>query len=158
MHTLPLTLCGGRVMRAGSVHPVRADVHIGADGRIASVGEPAALRIEGHVMELDGKLVTPGFVDAHQHLDKTRTLRDVPNPDGTLAGAVAGFKKFAATMSRDDILLRAERTLDACLRRGTVAIRTHANVDLNCSYARSRCCSSCANGGRTASRSRSSPS
>lgn len=71
----------------------------------------------------------PGLVDAHQHLDKTRTLRSVPNPQGTLLGAIDAFKRYAVTMTAEDIAARAERTMAACLARGTVAIRTHANVD-----------------------------
>ena len=35
-------------------------------------------------------------------------------------------------MSAEDIAARAERTMAACLARGTVAIRTHANVDPEC--------------------------
>jgi cytosine/creatinine deaminase len=71
----------------------------------------------------------PGLVDAHQHLDKTRTLRMVPNPKGTLYGAIDAFGVYAAGMTQADVVARAERTLAACLARGTVAIRSHANVD-----------------------------
>jgi len=73
--------------------------------------------------------VVPGLVDAHQHLDKTRTLRTVPNPQGTLYGAIEAFRRYATGMSGEDVAARAERTMAACLARGTVAIRTHANVD-----------------------------
>lgn len=129
MHALPLILRGGRVLRTGSTSPEPLTISIGVDGRVAGLTEPGSEHAQGRVIELDGKLVAPGFVDAHQHLDKTRTLRAVANPEGTLAGAVAAFKQYAATMSREDFLDRAERTLEACLARGTVAIRTHANVD-----------------------------
>jgi cytosine deaminase len=71
-------------------------------------------------------------VDAHQHLDKTRTLRRISNPDGTLLGAIGAFRAYAVRMSAEDIAARAERTIAACLERGTVAIRTHANVDPEC--------------------------
>lgn len=79
-------------------------------------------------MDLAGRLVVPGLVDAHQHLDKSR-LR-LANPDGTLGGAVAAFGRYAATMTGEDVLRRAGRTLGACVARGTVAVRSHANVDL----------------------------
>ena len=72
--------------------------------------------------------MVPGLVDAHQHLDKTR-LRTLPNPEGTLHGAIAAFSRYAAGMSAEDVAARAERTMAACLARGTVAIRSHANVD-----------------------------
>ncbi|HYD05634.1 MAG TPA: amidohydrolase family protein [Reyranella sp.] len=76
-----------------------------------------------------GRLVVPGLVDAHQHLDKTRTLRNIHNPQGNLMGAIDAFRRYAAAMSVEDVVARAERTMAACLARGTVAIRSHANVD-----------------------------
>src|SRR5262245_11736811 len=84
------------------------------------------------VVDLGDRVVIPGLVDAHQHLDKTRTLRTVANPDGTLLGAIKAFQRYAARMSVEDVAARAERTMAACLERGTVAIRTHANVDPEC--------------------------
>jgi cytosine deaminase len=74
-------------------------------------------------------LVLPGLVDMHQHLDKSRTRRVVANPEGTLEGALAGYKKLAACVTQEEIMERADRTLRACLAHGTVAIRTHTNID-----------------------------
>lgn len=123
-----LLLRGARL----SGHEGLNDLLISDAGRI----EQLARRIEAapgvEVRELRGLLVTPGLVDAHQHLDKTRTLRSVANPRGTLLGAINAFSRYAATMSADDIAARAESTLAACLARGTVAARTHANVDPEC--------------------------
>ncbi len=123
-----LLLRGARI--AG--HEGLNDLLIGERGRI----ERLAPRIEGasgmEVRELGGRLVTPGLVDAHQHLDKTRTLRSVPNPQGTLLGAIQAFSRYASAMSAEDIAARAERTIAACVARGTVALRTHANVDPEC--------------------------
>ena len=103
------------------------DLLIGDSGRIERIAPGIAADVR--TIALKGRLVVPGLIDAHQHLDKTRTLRAVKNPQGTLEGAIAEFARYAATMSAADILPRAERTLAACLERGTVAIRSHANVD-----------------------------
>lgn len=114
----PLLLRGGKP----------ADVLIGESGRIESIGPSIAARPGTKIVELKGRLVVPGLVDAHQHLDKTR-LRALPNPDGNLYGAIAAFSRYAEGMSGADVAARAERTMQACLERGTVAIRTHANID-----------------------------
>jgi len=103
------------------------DILIGDDGRIERVAP--GIEAEVRTVDLKGRLVVPGLVDAHQHLDKTRTRAAVPNPKGTLAGAIEAFRGYAERMSAEDIDARAERTLAACLERGTVAIRTHVNVD-----------------------------
>ena len=126
----PLVLRGGRVLQTGDTRPACLDLVIGTDGRIAALTQPAPVPHGVRAIDLAGRLVTPGLVDAHQHLDKARTRCEVPNPTGTLAGAITAFRTYAAQrMAREEIMERAERTLTACLTRGTVAIRSHANVD-----------------------------
>ena len=71
----------------------------------------------------------PGLVDAHQHLDKSRTVATVRNARGDLNGAITAFRAYAATMTAADVMRRAERTLEACSAFGTVALRSHANID-----------------------------
>ena len=82
------------------------------------------------VVDSRGKLVVPGLVDAHQHLDKSRTRRLVEIPTATLEGASAAYRTFAVSATREDIMRRAERTLDICLAHGTVAIRNHTNIEV----------------------------
>ena len=109
-----------------------SDILIGESGRIERIAPGIEVGPAVRIVELNGRLVVPGLVDAHQHLDKTRTLRRISNPDGTLLGAIGAFRAYAVRMSAADIAARAERTIAACLERGTVAIRTHANVDPEC--------------------------
>lgn len=117
----PLVLRNARI-------PESVDLLIGESGRIERIG-PRLEAPNARAIDLKGRLVVPGLVDAHQHLDKTRTRADVPNPKGTLLGAIEAFRAYAARMTAEDITARAERTVAACLERGTVAIRSHANVD-----------------------------
>jgi len=104
------------------------DILVGENGRIERVAPGIEAGPAVRSVDLKGRLVVPGLVDAHQHLDKTR-LRQLPNPAGNLQGAIAAFSRYAAGMSGADVAARAERTMAACLERGTVAIRSHVNVD-----------------------------
>lgn len=113
----------------GGAAPHAIDVAIGSDGRIAATGANLAPSTAGKVIDLHGRLVTPGLVDAHQHLDKSGTRHLVKDPEASLEGASAAYRALAANSTREDIAARAERTLEACLARGTVAIRNHTNVD-----------------------------
>lgn len=123
-----MLLKGGRVAASGWQTPRRADLLVGVDGRIEAVGE--GLSAEGaDIVDVGGRLIVPGLVDMHQHLDKSHTLDAAPNPSGTLAGAGEAFAAYARTATKEDIATRARKTMNACLERGTVAIRSHANVD-----------------------------
>jgi cytosine deaminase len=124
-----LILKGGRALRSGAKAPEPLDIAIGRDGRIVAVAPALADVSAERTFDLAGKLVVPGLVDAHQHLDKSRTRRLVENPAGTLEGASAAYRSFAATATRADIIARAERTLDICLGHGTVAVRNHTNIE-----------------------------
>ena len=124
-----LLLTQGRVLRRGAKDPERLDLAVGKDGRITALMPAIPRGTAEQVVDLHGKLVVPGLVDAHQHLDKSRTRRLVANPAGTLEGASAAYRTFAVSATREDIMRRAERTLDICLAHGTVAIRNHTNIE-----------------------------
>jgi len=123
-----LILRGGRVLRYGAAAPEPFDIRIDSHGRIADIGV-ALPEGDAEVVALDGRLVLPGLVDMHQHLDKSRTRALLDNPSGTLAGASAAYRALAPTVTRDQMIARAERTVETCSAYGTVAIRSHTNID-----------------------------
>lgn len=124
-----MVLRGARIQDDAARPPEYRDILIDDAGRIARLLPSGSDAPSVPVVDLTGKLIVPGLVDAHQHLDKSRTLDAVPNPEGTLPGAIAAFRDYASTMTREDIAARAERTMQASLARGTIAIRSHVNVD-----------------------------
>lgn len=66
-----LLLRGGRVVNVFSGEVVEANVavHVGADGgRIAGVGDYASGKV---VEDLRGAYISPGFIDAHMHVEST---------------------------------------------------------------------------------------
>ncbi len=123
-----LILRGGRILRSGSTSLEALVVRIGGNGRIVAIA-PDLPDGDAQVCVLDGQLVLPGLVDIHQHLDKSRTRALVSNPSGTLAGASAAYRALAPTITPDQIIARALRTVEACSAFGTVAIRSHTNID-----------------------------
>jgi cytosine deaminase len=125
-------LRGGRIQTNGRSAPERREILIADNGCITALLKPGEVVADAASIDLDGKLVVAGLVDAHQHLDKSHTLPDVPNPQGTLESAIAAFNQYAARMTHEEIARHAERTLHACMTRGTVAIRTHVNIDTEC--------------------------
>lgn len=60
-------ILGGTVIDGSGKAGVRADVGI-LDGKIAAVGNLSGARA-GTVLDVSGRLVTPGFIDIHRHAD-----------------------------------------------------------------------------------------
>lgn len=108
------------------------------DGRVADVGCRAGRIVEigtlaGHsaarAIACEGRVVTPGLVDAHIHLDKALLDDRAPSREGSLAEALRVTAEAKRSFTRDDILARARRVLDQAVRQGTTAMRSHAEVD-----------------------------
>lgn len=127
----PYVLRGGRLAGDGAR---TADILVSERGRIIRIG--TALPVDAGTDEIDisGMLVSPGFVDMHQHLDKTGVLKFTPNPSGTLQGARDAFAAYARTAPPEDVSRRASRTMARCLSRGATAIRSHINVDKDAGF------------------------
>src|SRR5262245_39688261 len=111
--------------RAG--HAGLADIGV-RDGRIAGIGDLAP-HLAGRTLPVDGRLVVPGFVDVHVHLDKAFILDRAPSREGTVAEAirVTGDAKRGFTV--EDIRRRARALLDLAVDHGTTAMRGHVEVD-----------------------------
>lgn len=124
----PLILRGGRVLRYGAATPEPLDIRIGGDGRIADIA-PSLPEGDAGILSVDGQLVLPGLVDMHQHLDKSRTRSLLDNPSGTLKGASAAYRALAPSITKEQMIASARQTVEACSAYGTVAIRSHTNID-----------------------------
>ena len=121
-------LRGGRVLLSSDDVPQTCDIVIDRHGTIASIAPHISPPAGVSVVDLQGFLVSPGLIDMHQHLDKTRTRDAVHAPDGSLSAAISAYNQYAKTRTIYDIMRCAEATVDACIKRGTVGIRTHVNV------------------------------
>ncbi|MCC6868825.1 MAG: amidohydrolase family protein [Burkholderiales bacterium] len=103
-------------------------VDIGIDaGRIAAI----APRIDADCERLDvgGRLVAPGFVETHIHLDKSCILDRCNIERGTLDEAIAQVSQAKRAFTPDDVFARASRTLEKAIAQGTTRLRTHVEVD-----------------------------
>src|SRR6185436_8330666 len=79
--------------------------------------------------DLGGRLLTPGLVESHIHLDKALLSDRVSTTAGTLAEALALTAQAKQAFTVDDIRARARRVLDMAVRAGTTAMRTYVEVD-----------------------------
>jgi cytosine deaminase len=100
------------------------------NGVITDIQENLAERGEKE-LEVEGRVLIPGFVDAHMHLDKAwmgdKEKWDCVTLDDMVMGTVEYVKKHGWT--KEEILPRARQAVELGVRKGTTAMRTH--VDLN---------------------------
>jgi cytosine deaminase len=98
-----------------------------AGGRIVAI--TPGLAADGDVIDLGGRLVSPGFVETHIHLDKSCILDRVKSDKGDVEEAIAETAKAKASFTAEDVHARALRTLEKSILQGTTHMRTHLEVD-----------------------------
>jgi cytosine deaminase len=96
-----------------------------ADGFITGLA-PRGDRPPPRVVDLAGRIVLPGFVDCHTHIDKGHIWPRMPNPDGSFLGALeaVGTDRMAR-WNASDLSRRMDFALRCAYAHGTVALRTH---------------------------------
>jgi cytosine deaminase len=98
-----------------------------ADGRIAVV-QPG-IASDGRREDVGGRLVVPGFVETHIHLDKSDLLDVCDIRRGGLREAVEHVARAKRGFTDADVYARAGGTLEKAILAGTTRMRTHVEVD-----------------------------
>ena len=101
---------------------------IGLDkGKIAAIA-PSILA-DAQTIDLEGRLVSPGFIETHIHLDKSCILDRCKAETGDLDEAIREVAAAKRNFTPEDVYRRAKRTLEKCILNGTTHMRTHLEVD-----------------------------
>ena len=98
------------------------------NGKIAAVTP----RFDGQALreiKADGRVLIPGLVESHLHLEKALVSDRKANRSGTLQEAIAVSAELKPTFTRDDIMDRARRTLRRMVSYGTTHVRAHSEFD-----------------------------
>jgi cytosine deaminase len=99
-----------------------------ADGRIAAI-EPG-IAGDGPTADAGGRFVSPGLVESHFHLDKSRILdRVAPLEDRRATDHMKRTSAIKHTFTVEDVYARARATLEQCMLNGVMHMRTHIEVD-----------------------------
>jgi cytosine deaminase len=98
-------------------------------GVIAAIGPqlPAVDAVE--LVDGDGQLLSPPFVDAHFHMDATLSY-GLPrvNRSGTLLEGIALWGELKPELTQEALVERALRYCDWAVAKGLLAIRSHVDV------------------------------
>jgi len=104
-----------------------ADIAISGD-KIAAI-EPKIEAQAGRVIDAEGSLVTPPFVDPHFHMDATLSY-GIPriNRSGTLLEGIALWGELKPLLTHEAVKQRALDYCDWAVSMGLLAIRTHVDT------------------------------
>jgi len=102
------------------------DIGIAA-GRIAAI-EPH-IAAEAREERLESRLVVPGFVESHIHLDKSCILDRCSPEHRNLQHAIKEVAAAKCAFTHEDICSRSQRTLEKAIAHGTMYMRAHTEVD-----------------------------
>jgi cytosine/creatinine deaminase len=98
-----------------------------SNGRIAAVERE--LSAEAHVYDAEGRLVCPGLIETHIHIDKSRIIDRCAPQERKRLSPVKGVTPLKKDMSLEDVRARAAKTVERCIMNGTTRMRTQVEVD-----------------------------
>ncbi|CAI1123527.1 Cytosine deaminase [Serratia quinivorans] len=99
-------------------------------GRIAHImPQPEGLEWRSDVLDAQGGLALPAFVEPHIHLDTTQTAgQPAWNQSGTLFEGIERWAERKALLTHEDVKQRAWQTLKWQIANGVQYVRTHVDV------------------------------
>ena len=117
------------ILRNCTLADGRTGIDIGIEnGRIVAV-EPALAANAAETIDAAGQLLAPPFVDAHFHMDATRSY-GLPrvNRSGTLLEGIALWSELRPLLTQEALVERALAYCDWAVAKGLLAIRSHVDV------------------------------
>ena len=98
-------------------------------GYITNISAKPIVESVDKTLDGQGKLLIPGFVDPHIHLDKALLLERYPAVEGTFTEALHKTLQAKQEYTIADIQSRARKVITKAIAFGTTTMRTHVEVD-----------------------------
>lgn len=104
------------------------DINI-LDGKIDAITESQGTASDSNVLDVEGSLVLPPFIEPHIHLDTTLTAGEPAwNQSGTLFEGIQRWSERKQTITHEDVKSRAKKALTWQVAQGIQHVRTHVDV------------------------------
>ncbi|UOQ46605.1 amidohydrolase family protein [Gracilibacillus caseinilyticus] len=81
------------------------------------------------VIEADGRVLLPGLVEPHIHLDKAYLLDQMEQDATNLTEAIQFTSDLKKSFTKEDIRRRSVKVLEKCVGYGVTHLRCHVEVD-----------------------------
>ncbi|MBB1079607.1 cytosine deaminase [Limosilactobacillus sp. STM2_1] len=109
-------------------HQEMVDVRI-VNGKFKEIGPNLTAATNEQVIDGQGNLLLPPFVDSHVHLDATLTAGQPEwNESGTLFDGIRIWSERKQDLTKEDVKKRAKKTLLNMVGHGIQHVRSHVDV------------------------------
>ncbi|WP_261302945.1 amidohydrolase family protein [Paenibacillus andongensis] len=100
------------------------------EGRIVCLNEhrPDSLS-GGNIIEAHGRVLLPGFIEPHIHLDKAYLLNQMKEEALTVQQAMASTLELKRTFTKEDIESRSVQVIRQAIAHGVTHMRCHVEID-----------------------------
>ena len=112
-----------RLLGEESLHDIKVK-----DGRITAVSRAGETEFGAKKIDAEGRLMLPGFVEPHVHLDKVLLAEQVGEAH-SIVEARELVKEAKKKFTVSNVTERVEKIIPWIIQSGVIAIRTHADVD-----------------------------
>lgn len=102
---------------------------IGIENGLITAISPRLSASTSEELSAEGRLVFPGFVDSHVHMDKAMTVTLDSFKNGTIAERVGHLNLLKTAFTKDDVCERGIAVAKLFARNGVLYIRTNVDVD-----------------------------
>ncbi len=118
------------LIRRARLHRRQEPVDIAIkDGLFARIAPDLSAEEATRVVDADGRLVVPPFIDAHVHLDAVLTVGQPRyNTSGTLLEGIQIWSERKPDLTHEDVKRRALEEIRWEVAQGTLHIRSHVDV------------------------------
>ncbi|MGM0903816.1 MAG: cytosine deaminase [Bacillota bacterium] len=99
------------------------------DGKIKDITQGKMEKMDQKVLDVNGSLVAPPFIEPHIHLDTTLTAGEPEwNQSGTLFEGIQRWSQRKESLTLEDVKTRAKTALKWQVAQGIQHVRTHVDV------------------------------
>jgi cytosine/creatinine deaminase len=99
------------------------------NGKITKIAESANDTTSSDVIDAEGGLVLPPFIEPHIHLDTTLTAGEpMWNVSGTLFEGIERWAERKQFLTHEDVKTRAKKALKMQMAQGIQHVRTHVDI------------------------------
>lgn len=117
------------VIRRARIRDDEPLTDVGIDGGVIVAEAPLLAEHGAREIDAGGRVLLPGLVEAHLHLEKALIMDRGPNRSGTLAEAIRVTAALKPTFTAEDIRARAGAVLQRLIAAGATHVRAHGEFD-----------------------------